>query len=535
MQDMFEEVIRYIRGVWLKRRYILIITWMICPLGWLLVTMLPSQYTSEARIYADTRSILQPLLRGLAIQTDPTRELELMVKTLLSRSNLEKIARDVDADVRAKTSQEYEDIIKDLESNIKIRSAGRENLYTISYSGNQPGYVKNVVQSALNIFVENTLSSQRIDTDKASQIITGQISDYEVRLLDAEHKLADFKRQYLNFLPGSSNSYRQQLEQSNASLENAQLSFSEAETKLKSVLTQMQTEETKAKSDISKAKTEYDDRIDSLQQRLDSLLFRYTDKHPDVMETRRQIEELKKLKQTRLASATASEALQSNTVYQDLKLNKSQLENEVASLNVRVKNYTDRIAELQDSLDRVPDVEAKLTALTRNYNITKDKYEQLLSRKESALISQSVDDSSDDIKFRIIDSPRIPQKPSGPPRAIFLSIVLVIAIALGGGASLFASQVSPVVSSSKELLQLTDIPVFGVVSATESSGLAKWEKRKMKLFILANVMLVMLFAAFMAINMLPDMREEIVNGAHLIIRDELIQRVNMLIQRINIL
>lgn len=216
-------------------------------------------------------------------------------------------------------------------------------------------------------------------------------------------------------------------------------------------------------------------------------------------------------------------------------MNQSQLENEIASLNVRVKNYTDRINELQSSLDRVPDVEAKLTALTRNYNITKDKYEQLLSRKESALISQSVDDSSDDIKFRIIDSPRIPQKPSGPPRAIFLTVVLILAIAIGGGSSLFASQVSPVVSSSKELLQLMDIPVFGVVSATEASGLAKWEKRKMKLFILANVTLLALFSAFMAINMMPDVRAELVNSAHLIIRDELIQRVNMLIQRINIL
>ncbi len=522
MQEIFEQVIGYLRGVWLKRRYILIAVWILCPIGWVMVTMLPSQFTSEARIHADTRSILQPLLRGLAIQTDPTRELELMVKTLLSRGNLETIARNVDADVRAKNSRQYEQIINDLESNIKIHAAGRENLYSISYSGSDPLYVKNVVQAALNVFVENALSEQRLDTDNASKIITTQIEDYESRLVDAEQKLAEFKREYFNFMPSSGSGYRGQLEQNKGALETAEFQLNETRTRLDSVRSQMRKEELRAKNDVSRVRTEYDDRIDMLQQRLDDLLFRYTEKHPDVKETRRQLEELQDLKDTKLAGFTAEQTLKNNLVYQDLKLNYGQLENEVASLSTRVEQFKTRIAELQDSLDKVPDVEAKLTALTRNYNITKEKYEQLLSRKESALISKSVDNSSDDIKFRIIDPPRVPDKPSGPPRAFLLVAVLIFSMGAGVGASFLFSQISPVISSSRDLVQALELPVLGVVSATEVSGLIQWEKRKMRIFIFSNVVLLGLFVAFLAMNMMPPVREELVQSVNMILRDRFI-------------
>ncbi|MCE0493258.1 XrtA system polysaccharide chain length determinant [Vibrio salinus] len=512
MQEMFEEIIQYIQGIWLKRRYIMVVSWIVCVLGWIFITLLPNQYTSEARVYADTRSILQPLLHGLAVQTDPSRELKLMVKTLLSRSNLETIARDVDADVRAKNSEEYEDIIKDLESNIDIRSAGRENLYSISYTGLEPSYTKEVVQAALNVFVENTLSEQRLDTDNASQVIAGQISDYKSRLQSAEAKLAEFKRKYSGLMPGSDRNYYSMLSKNKSELEDAQLALKEAETKLKSIKSQLQQEESRAGALVSRGKTEYDDRIIALHQRLDDLSFRYTDKHPDVVETRHQLKKLEALKKKRLATYTVKDVLANNLVYQDIKKNYSESESDVASLRVRVQSYEKKIAELQKNIDTVPDVEAKLTALTRDYRITKEKYEQLLSRKESALISQSVGDSSDDIKFRIIDAPRVPEKPSGPPRALFLTAILILGIGGGIGLSFFVSQISPVISSTGQIMQAVGCPVYGVVGATDISCMVAWEKRKTRYFILSNILLVILFVAFLTISIVPSLQEYLMHG-----------------------
>ena len=55
----------------------------------------------SSRIYVDTDSLMGPLLKGIAVETDPTQQLAVMQGTLLSRPNLLKVARSVDADLAA--------------------------------------------------------------------------------------------------------------------------------------------------------------------------------------------------------------------------------------------------------------------------------------------------------------------------------------------------------------------------------------------------------------------------------------------------
>ncbi|MEE1675350.1 GNVR domain-containing protein [Agarivorans aestuarii] len=513
MQDLIEDFLQYLRGVWLKRRYILIALWIICPIGWVAVTLMPNQYTAEARVYADTRSLLQPLLKGLAIQTDPSQELAMMVKTLLSRSNLEKIARASDADVRVNNSTEYDALLDGLKETIEIDKTRRENLYTISFEADSPQYVRDVVQAALDVFVENTLGEKRQDTDTANSFINQQIEEYETRLIEAEKRLASFKQEYTAFLPGKESTYYSNLENVKKQLEETRLQLSEAETKLVSARAQLASEEVLASQQTARVRTEFDDRILAMQTRLDDLLLRYTERHPDVVEVQRQLASLQKQKENALTTAKTPAALASESViYQDLKITVSQIENDVASLRVREQRHKEKVDNLEEQLRQVPDVEAKLTGLNRNYEITKSKYEDLLSRRESALISQSAGKTTDDIKFRVIDAPRVPIEPSGPKRPLLIAGVLIFALAVGVGLSLAFSQVNPVVSSIQQLYQQTGYPVLGVVSATESSGLLKVEKRKMRVFVLSNAVLLCGFVGFMVINLLPNLHSRIITG-----------------------
>ena len=150
MQEILDNLLDYLKGIWLKRRYMIISTWLICPIGWGIVSTMPDVYESKARVYADTQSILAPLLKGLTVQTNPNVQINLMIKTLLSRPNLERISRMTDMDIQAETPQQYENIILRLKSNIKIKKQrGRENIFTISFQDKNPEMAKNVVQSYL--------------------------------------------------------------------------------------------------------------------------------------------------------------------------------------------------------------------------------------------------------------------------------------------------------------------------------------------------------------------------------------------------
>ena len=54
MQEIIEQIVDYLKGIWLKRRFIIISTWLICPFAWVFISQLDNVYESEARIYADT-------------------------------------------------------------------------------------------------------------------------------------------------------------------------------------------------------------------------------------------------------------------------------------------------------------------------------------------------------------------------------------------------------------------------------------------------------------------------------------------------
>ncbi|MGF1681303.1 XrtA system polysaccharide chain length determinant [Photobacterium minamisatsumaniensis] len=507
MKEQLDLLLHYLRGVWLYRRWAIITLWIICPIGWVAVTFLPNQYTSEARVYADTRSILQPLLRGLAIDNDPTQELRLMVKTLLSRRNLETIARYTDADVTVTTNDEYDELLEDLKDNIKIRSAGKENLFTISYSGKDPEYVQGVVQASLDVFVENAVGQKRQDTSKANEFIESQLNEYEARLLEAESKLAEFKRANAGFMPGAEKRYFQKLEGLKVALESTRLELKESQTQLKSAQGQLNKELSLISKQSSSYRTEYDLRLESLESRLDSLLFRFTEKHPDVIETRRQITELKKLQQSSLDQSSPSAA--ENPVLQEIKLYITQLENAIASLTVREASQVEKLSVLAEEMTQIPNVEAELTSMMRNYDVTRAQYEQLLARRESALISQSVGASSDEITFRVIDAPLLPKEPSGPMRPLFLIVVLFLATGAGVALAFLNSQIRPVVISANQLFTQTKLPVFGVVSATNTSGIKAIEQRKVWRFSILSVLLLVCFTCFMVINIVPSIQNAI--------------------------
>lgn len=519
MQEIFEEIIDYLKGIWLKRRYIIIATWLICPLGWYFVASMPNVYESEARVYVDTQSLLRPLLRGLTVETNPNTKIRLMVKTLLSRPNLERISRMTDLDIQANNSEEYEKIIKLLKDNIKISGVGRENIYTLSIEDKDPEMARNIVRSALTVFIENTLGETRNDSDSAQKFINTQIKDYENRLSNSEARLTSFKQKYSGILPEQSGGYYIKLNSSKEQLKSIELDILENKTRLESAKKQLSqsiitdtNSDNKIKSDSS-IQTTYDDRITELEVQLDTLKLRYTNRHPDVIEISRNLAHLNKLRSSEIEKYLAQNSensgslkrLSANPVIQEVQIQVNQLENLIASLNVRADNYRQRIMELENRVHTLPEIEAELVALNRGYDITKGKYEELLSRKETAQLAQQADETTDKIQFRTIDPPRIASQPSGPKRFVLFGAVTIFGFGVGIGLSLLMSQLNPIATSTVQLSKATGVPLFGVISANENLGLHKWHQKKTMIFVGSNLMLLCVLVLFISYFLFPDL------------------------------
>lgn len=118
MQEIIGQLLDYLRGIWRNRWYAMVCAWIICLIGWAVVYRMPDQYQASARVFVDTQSVLRPLLQGLAVTVNPDAQIGLMTRTLLSRPNLEKIARNADLDIRAQDTDALEDLLNSLQSTL---------------------------------------------------------------------------------------------------------------------------------------------------------------------------------------------------------------------------------------------------------------------------------------------------------------------------------------------------------------------------------------------------------------------------------
>ena len=506
MNDALKQLLSYLRGMWRYRWYAVGVAWAICIIGWIVVSRIPDYYSASTRVYVDTRTVLKPLLRGLAIEPGGgiTREVQLMTKTLLSRPNLEKVARMTDLDLKAKTPESMEGLINQLSNKITVQDAKRgPNLFTISYEDSNPDLAKRVVQSLLTIFVETSLGASREDTDSAQKFLENQLKEYEQKLTEAENRLKEFKQKNVGIMPSDGKSYFDRLQSAIAILEDANLSLREAENRRDELKRQLEDEEPELliTEDGKVVASSYSDKVRNAEEDLEKMLLTMTDQHPDVVQLRNYIARLKKAEDKKLnedggAKNTESDNFdKSNPVYQQLKISLGEAEANVASLKTRKDEYERRVEELKKAVDIIPQIEAELKQLNRDYGVHKANYDKLLQRLESAKISQDAEESSDSANFKVIDPPHVPSKPSGPNRVLLMSVVLMLGLGAGLGLSLVMYLIKPTFDTRKSLAEFANLPVLGSVSMLWTP--AQIQERRMEIMMFGMAGLGMIFLYFM--------------------------------------
>jgi len=480
MQEILDQVVSYLRGLWRYRWYAMALAWALAVGSWVFVTQIPDQYEAKARFHVDTQTMLTPLLRGLAVNPDAQDRVRFMTRTLLSRPNLEKVARMTDMDLQAKSDEEMDALVSRLKEGITLSGTEKTNLYEVSFVHAEPQKAKAVIQSLLTLFVENSLGQARQDTANAQDFLSEKIAEYEKRLDKAEERLMNFKRKHTGEMPDERGDYYQRLQEAMGQLEKARFELEAARSRERELARQLEGEEPvfgmmrqPGASGQRSLTPELDARISRMQERLDQLLLKYTEKHPEVMSLQETLAELRVKRETKrkkVASRRGGQEnsgpvpLDQNPVYQELKASLAQVRAEVAAAKSRVKQYRQQVATLREKVDTIPKVEAKLAQLNRDYRITKETYEKLLSRKQSAELSEAAERSSDRMKFEVIDPPRVPPDPVAPDRPVLLGAGLGVSLLGGAGLGIFLALIWPTFDTRNQLFDATGVPVVGTVS-----------------------------------------------------------------------
>ena len=483
MQEQLQQLLDHGRGMWRFRRLALIVAWVVCMVGWLVVLALPPVYEAKARVYVDATAVLRPLLQGIAVDQDVGAQLNFVRQAMLSRPHLERVAQDNDLFLTARTPEQREAVLTELAKKIAIEAAvqGDNNnrrdgstLFSISYTGAKRDTALNVVRTLVNSFLENTIGGKRTGSESAQQFLEKQIKDYDQRLADAEARLAAFKKKYVGLSPGGQGDFFTRLQAEQDAIQRTQASLTNALNRRGVIARQLQGEQAVLAAPVVPGQpalaTSTSVKIQETEARLQELLLRYTEKHPDVIATQETLRELKSRQQQEIEAMRRSAAagqsvagMVANPVYQAAQAQLNQVDVEIASLRSELAVHQQNATQLRGLMDTAPEAEAEYARLTRDYDVVKAQYNELVSRLDRARISEQAEETGV-VRFEVIDPPSVSLTPVAPNRPLLIALVLLVGLGVGGALAFLLSQTRPVFDNVRSLAELTALPVLGAVS-----------------------------------------------------------------------
>src|SRR5271165_558127 len=470
---------RHLRAAWRRRWAAVIVAWLVCGIGWLGVYAIPNQFESSARLFVDADAVLTPLLRGIAADSAPTTQLEIIQRTLLSRPNLEKLVSTTDLDLSLNGPSDRERLVTRLSLDIKV-TPQTKNLFTITYRDKSARLAHDVVQTLLTIFIESATGGSRDEMENARHFLERQIQSYAQQLRAAEKRRADFRSLYIEILPTSDNPDVPALEGARAAVEGLEGKLQDALISRDALKQEVGNTPPMLVTDsggplVAVNGQPVKTKLQEAEEQLRMLLMKDTDQHPDVIAQRKLIGSLRNAPRdtpanpagkdpaSRDAATSAAKHSVPNQVYEQLKVRLIEAESAVISLQRQrddALRYRDRLEKVQREQ---PGLIAEYQNLDRDYAVLRRNYEELLSRLQAANLAEAADTQADKVKLQIIDPPEIPRLPVAPNRLLLVTFVLVCGMMAGVGITVIFGRLDRSFSTVDELRSL-GLPVLGGVS-----------------------------------------------------------------------
>lgn len=480
MQEVFDELRSALHTVWNRRWLALAVAWGVCILGWLAVAFIPNSYESRARIYVELEDVLS---EQLEISGDGQQAITKVRQTLVSAVNLERVVRSTKLGDKVATDSEMQSAVQSLTENILVESE-QDNLFEITATvgksnlsdAENAALAKDVVQNLIDIFRESNIAGNRGDVADTIAFLDQQLDERKSELEAAEQRRLNFEAQHPDLIGGTGTvtgrlqTMRTEMRGIDADIAAAQSALAAINGQIASTPRSIMTAESGgARGALIQA-----------QSQLAAMRARgLTDSHPDVQAQRRQVESLREQAANEPAGASGAP----NPAYTSLVSIRAERQANVQALQARKAALQSDISALIAAQADEPAVAAEANRISRDYEVLKDKYDELLKDREEMRLRGQVETERSAFQFEVIDPPTAPRAPAAPNRPLLLLGVLIVGLGAGAGVAFVMGQLKSSFTTAERLERALDMPVIGTISRSVTEAARAHEKRRMKQFL----------------------------------------------------
>ncbi len=457
--------------------------------------IIPKKFTSTSVIYADQQNIIRPLLEGKASVTKVQDKTRTVREVITSPRILAMVVDQLQLVGPDATPVERDAVIKELRTRLKVSSAG-PGFIRITYTDSTAGRTYDVITKVIDLFIKDSKDSKRSESREAYLFIDKQVKSYKSQLQEAEEKLKAFKSRSVE---DSEAAVRSKITSLRTKIEDMKLDIEETQTRIASLQQALRKESRyvakQYKSDV------FRERLAIAQKQLDTLLLSYKEDYPDVVALKHQIEDIKQQIQEiesdreKAPSGASSEAA-FNPLYEELR---SKLADEKVNLRTKIKRLESTKVLLEqetERLNRIAADQAELAELTRDYNVTKSIYEDMLERKEKARLSMTLDVEGQGVTYKIQEPAVFPLTPTGVRFLHFFLVGPILGLLVPIAAIVAFVQLDPRIRFVETIEREFSVPVLAVIPHVNTPLSSRLLRKDV---IIIAVILLMVFSVYVGV------------------------------------
>jgi len=525
------------------------------------VTLLwPTRFESSATILIEQQEIPQDMVRS-TITSFADQRIQIVSQQVMTTANLLRIITRYDLYPRLVQTRAREVVIEEMREDISMDMISAEVVdprsgrptaatiaFTLSYRGSTPDLALKVTNELTSLFLQKNVESRSESASETSDFLTTEAARLNDEIRTLEQALSDFKAENVDRLPELSQLNLSLLDRSERELKDVERqlrTLSERRIHLASEVARL-SGNTELFTENGERVYSPQDRLKFLESQLASLESLYSDKHPDVVRTRREIEgllaaldeiagqdagtnqELAAMRAEReslggrlaashpdvreldrqiaaLGSRLGAEDSPESTdpSYLQLKAQLVAVQAEEQSLKTLRDELQARVIGYERKLAETPVVERDYMALQLDLDNARMKYRDLKAREMEAVLAQNMETDRKGERLTMIEPPLPPERPASPDRPLLILAGLFLGIAGGIGTIVIAESTDTTVRGRKLLEELVAMPALGLIPRIRTSDDARRQRLTLAAGGTAAVALLLIAALLVHLVIMP--------------------------------